>query len=102
MNDFDLEICYLSASEALERFKNKSLSPVELLSATIKRIESINPKINAFNFFRFEEALEEAKKSEFKYIEINYKQIEEAERTEINFFNKYLGSRIKKKTELKQ
>ena len=69
MNDFDLEICYLSASEALERFKNKSLSPVELLSATIKRIESINPKINAFNFFRFEEALEEAKKSEFKYIE---------------------------------
>ena len=40
-------------------------------------------------------------KSEFKYIEINYKQIEEAERTEINFFNKYLGSKNKKKNRIK-
>ena len=57
MSSLDLDICYLSASEALEKFKNKSLSPVELLNETIKRIENVNPKINAFNFFRFEEAL---------------------------------------------
>ena len=69
MSSLDLDICYLSASEALEKFKNKSLSPVELLTETIKRIENVNPKINAFNFFRFEEALNEAKKSEFKYTE---------------------------------
>jgi amidase len=69
MSSLDLDICYLSASEALEKFKNKSLSPVELLNETIKRIENVNPKINAFNFFRFEEALKEAKKSELKYTE---------------------------------
>ena len=57
MSSLDLDICYLSASEALEKFKNKSLSPVELLNETIKRIENVNPKINAFNFFRFEEEL---------------------------------------------
>ena len=69
MSSLDLDICYLSASEALEKFKNKSLSPVELLNETIKRIENVNPKINAFNFFRFEEALKEAKHSELKYTE---------------------------------
>ena len=52
MSNIDLDICYLSASDALEKFKNKSLSPVELLTETIKRIEDVNPKINAFNFFR--------------------------------------------------
>ena len=67
MSNLDLDICYLSASEALEKFKNKSLSPVELLTETIKRIEDVNPKINAFNFFRFDDALKEAKKSESKY-----------------------------------
>jgi amidase len=61
MSSLDLDICYLSASEALEKFKNKSLSPVELLTETIKRIENVNPKINAFNFFRFEEALKKQK-----------------------------------------
>jgi Asp-tRNA(Asn)/Glu-tRNA(Gln) amidotransferase A subunit family amidase len=69
MSNIDLGICYLSASDALALFKNKSLSPVELLTETIKRIEDVNPKINAFNFFRFEEALKEAKKSELKYTE---------------------------------
>ena len=67
MSNLDLDICYLSASEALEKFKNKSLSPVELLTETIRRIEDVNPKINAFNFFRFDDALKEAKKSESKY-----------------------------------
>ena len=37
MSNLDLDICYLSASEALEKFKNKSLSPVELLTETIKK-----------------------------------------------------------------
>ena len=50
MSNLDLDICYLSASEALEKFKNKSLSPVELLIETIKRIKDVNPKIKAFKF----------------------------------------------------
>ena len=67
MNTADLEICYLSANEAIKKFKNKSISPVELLQEIIKRIESINPEINAFNQLYFEKALKEAKKSEDKY-----------------------------------
>ena len=47
MNDTDIEICYLSASDTLKKYKEKKLSPVEVLSAVIKRIETVNPKINA-------------------------------------------------------
>ena len=60
MNTADLEICYLSANEAIKKFKNKSISPVELLQELIKRIESINPEINAFNQLYFEQALKAA------------------------------------------
>ena len=45
MSDLSLEICYLSASQALKMFKNKTLSPVELLNEIKKRIDDINPKI---------------------------------------------------------
>ena len=43
----DLELCYLSASEALEHFKARTLSPVELLDAQIARTQAINPTLNA-------------------------------------------------------
>ena len=35
----DLELCYLPATEAIDRFKAKTLSPVELLTALIDRAE---------------------------------------------------------------
>jgi Asp-tRNA(Asn)/Glu-tRNA(Gln) amidotransferase A subunit family amidase len=44
----DIELCYLSASEALGRFKARQLSPVELMQAVIARAEKVEPKINAF------------------------------------------------------
>ena len=66
MSDLNLEICYLSASQALEMFKNKTLSPVELLIEIKKRIDDVNPKINAFNFIQFEESLKQAKASRNK------------------------------------
>ena len=43
------------------------MSPVELLSEIKKRTEDVNPKINAFNFYRFDESLKEAKEAEKKY-----------------------------------
>ena len=33
----DLDLCYVSATDALARFRDRSLSPVELLTALIDR-----------------------------------------------------------------
>ena len=63
----DLELCYLPATEALQRFKSKSLSPVELLDAILQRIEETEPVINALTFKHFDEARDRAKKAENKY-----------------------------------
>lgn len=38
-----LDLCYLSATEALARFRDRSLSPVELMSALIARAEAVEP-----------------------------------------------------------
>ena len=42
----DLELCYLPATEALQLFKSKSLSPDELLDAMLQRIDETDPVIN--------------------------------------------------------
>jgi aspartyl-tRNA(Asn)/glutamyl-tRNA(Gln) amidotransferase subunit A len=66
-----MELYYLSATEALSKFKNKTLSPVELIKAVIDRSEKINSKINAHNFTFYEEAILNSKKSENKYFSNN-------------------------------
>ena len=66
-----MELYYLSATEALSKFKNKTLSPVELIKAIIDRSEKINSKINAHNFTLYEEAILNSKKSENKYFSNN-------------------------------
>ncbi len=60
----NLDLCYLSARECLNRFRRGSLSPVELLDALIERAEALEPRINAFSFTYFEEAREQAKRAE--------------------------------------
>ena len=59
-----MDLHYISAVEAIKKFKDKSLSPVELINSIIERSEKINPKINAHNFTFYEKAIECAKKSE--------------------------------------
>lgn len=61
------DLCYLSATDALARFAEKSLSPVELLSAQIKRAEATAETVNAFTDVYFDEALEEARASEARW-----------------------------------
>jgi Asp-tRNA(Asn)/Glu-tRNA(Gln) amidotransferase A subunit family amidase len=60
-------LCYISASDALARFKARTLSPVELMQAVIKRSESVNPKINAFTATYYDRALALARKAEAVY-----------------------------------
>lgn len=63
----DTDLCYISASEALEKFKNHDLSPVELLEALIARAESVEDKVGAFTQRYFDEAMEAARAAEAKY-----------------------------------
>ena len=61
------EICYLAADEALQRFTDGSLSPVELLQAQIQRAEMVEPAVNAFTETYFDEALDLARAAEARY-----------------------------------
>lgn len=67
MTSSDEELCYLGATEAIKQFKAKTLSPVELLQAQIKRIEATNGVVNALTYTYFDRALEQAKAAEAKY-----------------------------------
>lgn len=64
----DEELCYLSAAEAIGRFKARKLSPVELMQAVIARAERVEPKINAFPIKLYDRALGQAKQAEAKYM----------------------------------
>ena len=61
------ELAYISAQEALILFKQKKLSPVELLDAVLTRADAVNPSINAFTDTYFEDAFRQAKLSEDRY-----------------------------------
>lgn len=62
------ELCYLSAAEALRRFRSKSLSPVELLDALSERIDAVNPAVNAVAEQLHEEARRQAKAAGDLYV----------------------------------
>lgn len=63
----DADICYLSLDEATRRFRERSLSPVDLMRAVIERCESVNPKVNAITNRFYEKALEQAGEAEKRY-----------------------------------
>ncbi len=62
------DLCYLSATEAITRFKSRQLSPVELMRALIERAEKVEPLINAFTDEYFDQALKQAKTAEKRYL----------------------------------
>ena len=63
----DEEICYLPATELIRRYRAKSLSPVEVVSALIERADAVEPTINAFSHRFDETALAQARKAERRY-----------------------------------
>ena len=65
MNEIDL--CYLPATELIKQFKDKSISPVELMQSMISRAEDTEPVVNAFSHRFFDVAMDQAKKAEHKY-----------------------------------
>jgi aspartyl-tRNA(Asn)/glutamyl-tRNA(Gln) amidotransferase subunit A len=61
------DLHYLTASEALEQFRARALSPVELMQATIDRTEAVDGEVNALPIRLFDEALEQASQAEARY-----------------------------------
>jgi len=64
----DLDLCYLSATEALAAFKARTLSPVEVMAALIARAEALGPRLNALPMTYFERALDQARAAEARYM----------------------------------
>jgi aspartyl-tRNA(Asn)/glutamyl-tRNA(Gln) amidotransferase subunit A len=62
------DLCYLPATEALRRFRERSLSPVELMEAVIARAEAVEPTVNALCVRFFDEALVAARAAEEAYM----------------------------------
>ncbi|HEY6758008.1 MAG TPA: amidase [Baekduia sp.] len=61
------ELYAISATEALAGFRERSLSPVELLDAVIARAEAVEPTVGALVHERHEAAREEARAAERRY-----------------------------------
>lgn len=62
------DLAFMSASEALARFKDRSLSPVELTQAVIERAYITEPSVNALCYTYFDQALETARSAEKRYM----------------------------------
>jgi aspartyl-tRNA(Asn)/glutamyl-tRNA(Gln) amidotransferase subunit A len=61
------DLCALTASALVDAFRKKTLSPAEVTAAVLKRIEALNPVLNAFSLVS-ENALNEAKASEARWL----------------------------------
>lgn len=62
-------ICYISAEEALRRFRERSLTPSELMEAMIERCEVVNPYVNAITNRFYESARKQAAEADRRYQE---------------------------------
>lgn len=62
MNDLDL--CFMPATELAAAIRAKTVSPVEVVTAVLARIEALEPHLNAFATLTPERALDAAKSAE--------------------------------------
>jgi aspartyl-tRNA(Asn)/glutamyl-tRNA(Gln) amidotransferase subunit A len=63
------DVANLSLLEASQRVRRKLISPVELTTVCLERIQRLNPKLNAFITITAERALSQAKKPEKEGLE---------------------------------
>lgn len=62
------ELHYLSATEALDAFRDRSLSPVELMQAVLDRADAVEPTVNALAMRFDEHAMAAAHQAEARYL----------------------------------
>jgi aspartyl-tRNA(Asn)/glutamyl-tRNA(Gln) amidotransferase subunit A len=68
-----IDLPNLTIVEASERIRRKQLSPVELIQATLNRIDALQPKLGAFNAVASNEALDAARAAEREIQQGKYK-----------------------------
>ncbi len=61
------QLCYLSAVEALARFRSREMSPVALMEAVIDRARETEPTVNSLCHTFYDEAIEQAREAERRY-----------------------------------
>jgi len=66
------DLVYLSAVEALELFRSRELSPVELMTAVAEQCDAVDGTVNALTETLFDEALVTAKEAEKAYAAGDY------------------------------
>ena len=63
----DRELAFFSATHLIDHFAKKSLSPVDVTQAILRRLERLEPKLNAFTLRDPEAALKAARASEVRW-----------------------------------
>lgn len=63
-----LELCYMPATELLEKFRSRELSPLEVLDAQLARVERTEKVVNCLSFRYFDQARDQARKAEQAYM----------------------------------
>lgn len=70
------EICYMPVEKLLELYRSLKVSPVKVLEAQIKRIDSNDHSYNAISSKHYDEARLQAKESEQRYQNGTYRALE--------------------------
>ena len=60
----DHDLAYVSIAELSDRIRNKDISPVEVVRATLDRIDRLEPQLNAYNTVFADQAVAEARQAE--------------------------------------
>ncbi len=64
----DDDLCYMPAADLLDHFRDRRVSPVEVLKAQIARAERFNPQVNCFTHTYFDSAMDAARASEARWM----------------------------------
>ncbi|MFZ4760363.1 MAG: amidase family protein, partial [Burkholderiaceae bacterium] len=62
------DIAYLSATELVAAYRSRQLSPLEVTRIVLERIDTLNPRLNAFVLVDAEGALRDARASEDRWL----------------------------------
>jgi len=69
----DSDLAYLSIVQASELMRTRQLSPLELIQAVLKRIDEVEPRVQAFNTIARDEALRAARVAEQEIVSGRYR-----------------------------